>query len=82
MNRFREYINGYFYCSLGFVAVAIVGVVLGYGYSTIAGVIHVGNKRAYLQLFGGLAILFLLFDILYVHLKRRYKKKGLYKDEE
>jgi len=75
-NRYTEYINQYFYITVVSIVIGIFTLITGYGYSPAVGVIR--GKHAFAIFFFGLALIFIILNFIYVHLKRKYKKQGKY----
>jgi uncharacterized membrane protein len=79
--RYADYVNVFLFAAIVFLFDGMFVLFAGYSYSTAFGMSAVSHPTERCVLMCSLSILMIAMDILYVHLKRRYKKKGFYKDE-
>lgn len=75
-NKYDSYINEFFYLTVISIIGGIITLVTGYGYSPATGLVK-GN-RLFSVFFFIMALIAILLNIVYVHLKRKNKEKGKY----
>lgn len=78
----KDYKNNYLIVALILLAIGIIALITGYGYSPLTGLRRVSSGTGAFIFFLAMSMLVMFFNFIYVHLKRRYRKKGFYKDEE
>lgn len=82
LGEWKDYINIFFAGFMIVFILALIELASGYSYSKQSGIYAISNTISNLFINTILAIVFLFLDIIYVQLKRRYKKKGMYKKDK